>query len=491
MKQQLEPQQLEQLRQQLKPPKQQPEEQPEDQVDQLWEQGAKQLGELEEMTKLVPHLVNIHKFLSPSREQGSKQLGELEEMTKLVRYLVNIHTHWQKWLQLPRYLTHIQQSQLKFTLSTRVHQEASKVIRNLVEDILVWRLPQLTNMESSDVLPMFPNYLRKLRFHGFAMSHSFFSINLPSLVSLEIIADSSDHLLIMGYIKVPQLRVLRVQVEDGPGTLHKHDWGDTTSNLLDHISLRIEIPRDKQGHHTLVFHLPQTQSLHVFAPYVPLHLDLAKPVPLSYTLNAGLGTMSCPSRGQVETLSEKWNEELLTECINPCGIPRLVTLKTLICLQRIVLAQRPYVLSEQSPADVLPKLLEQNIDTCPQLNSITLAQCPSSWPQFLCQLRNRNREAMLLGKTKCIEELGFYQPLHATIIRWLVDAIHTRTLDVRERPPIREGNAWPMRPFEVEGVFRSCYICHITGMELGCLECETRKVDCGRERGEGSKIWAR
>ena len=465
LKQQLEPQQLEQLRQQLKPPMQQPEEQPEELEEQLWEQGAKQLW-----------------------EQGSEQLGEIEELMKLERYLMNIYWHWRKWLQLPKSLTHIQQSSLKFTLSTRVRQKAPRIIRLLVEDILVWRLPQLTNLKSSDdILPLFPNYLRKLRFHGFAMSHSFFSINLPSLVSLEIIADSPDHLLVMRYFKVPQLRVLRVQVEDGPGTLHKHDWGDTTSNRLDHISLKVEIPR---GNHTLVFHLPQTQSLHVFSPYITLHLHLAKPVPLFYTLNAGLETMSGPSGGQGRTLSAMWNEELMTEWINQCGVPRPATLKTLISLQRIVLSQRSYVLSEQSPADALFKLLEQNIDTCPQLNSITLAQCPSSWPRFLYQLSKRNREAMLLGKTKCIEELGFYQPLHATIIRWLVDAINTRALDVRERPPVREGNAWPMRPFEAEGVFRSCYVCHITGMELGCLGYETRNVHCGRERGEGSKIWS-
>ena len=180
----------------------------------------------------------------------------------------------------------------------------------------------------------------------------------------------------------------------------------------------------------------------------------------------------------------------MTECINPCGIPNLATFKTLISLQRIVLSQRVYTLSEQSSADTLFKLLELNIDTCPQLNSVTVAQCPSSWPRFLCQLRKRNREAMLCRKTKCIEELEFYQPLHATIIKWLVDAINARVLNVIERPPIREGNAWPMRPYEAGHVFRSCYVCHITGMELGCLEHETRNVDCGRERGEGPKIYA-
>ena len=98
---------------------------------------------------------------------------------------------------------------------------------------------------------------------------------------------------------------------------------------------------------------------------------------------------------------------------------------------------------------------------------------------------------MLSRRTKCIEELGFYQSLHTAIIKWLVDAIKASILDVIERPPIREGGVWPMRPFEAERVFRSCYICHITGMEVGCLEYDTRNVDCGRGRGEGSKIYAR
>ena len=183
-----------------------------------------------------------------------------------------------------------------------------------------------------------------------------------------------------------------------------------------------------------------------------------------------------------------WNEELVTEWIIPYGIPGFVTFETLTSLQRIVLDQRSYLLSEQSPADRLFELLEQNIHPCPQLTSITLAQCPSSWPRFLCQLRTRNREAILSRRTKCIDELGFYQPLHGTIIRWLVDAIKARILDVKQRPLIREGNAWPMRPLEAEDAFRSCYICHITGMELGCYESETQNADCGRQRGDGSKI---
>ncbi len=419
------------------------------------------------------------------QEQRRQQIGQQEEY---LLFLMSIRRSWQKWLNLPDYLEPVQQSSLKITHSTQMHKEAWGVISNTFEEVLVWGLPQLTELATSKVLHIFPKHLQKLRFHGFAMANSWPSITLPSLVSLEIIADSPDHLLVMRYIQVPYLRVLRVKVEGGPGTLHKHYWGDDMDNILDYISLRFEMPRGKQGNHILFFSLPQTHSLDVFSPYISLRLYLTKPAPLFYTLNASLGTMSGPSRGESRTLSEMWNEKLVTEWITSYGIPCLVEFETLTALQRIVLDQRPYLLSEQSPADTLFKLLEQNTHTCPQLICITLAQCPSSWPRFLCQLRKRNREAILSRRTKCIEELGFYQPLHATIIRWLVDAIKAKDFNVIERPPIREGNAWPMRPFEDERIFRSCYICHITGMELGCSEYETQNADCGRQRGDGSKI---
>ena len=272
--------------------------------------------------------------------------------------------------------------------------------------------------------------------------------------------------------------------------LHQHDWRHTMSTQLDHISLCIQIPCIKQGNHILVFYLPQTQSLHIFSPHTPLCLHLAKPVPLLYTLNASLGTMSGLPEGLVRAISPMWNEKWVTEWINPCGIPSLARFTTLISLQQIVLSQHPYVLSEQSQADTLFELLEQNMDTCPQLNTIILAQCPLSWPRFLCQLCKWNRVAMFLKKMKCIKELGFYQPLHATIIRWLVDAIKARTLNVIQQPPICEGDALLMCPCEAEGVFCSFYVCHITGMELGCLNYENCKVDCGREQGEGLKIYA-
>ena len=185
---------------------------------------------------------------------------------------------------------------------------------------------------------------------------------------------------------------------------------------------------------------------------------------------------------------------MLFRSINPHhGIPNLATFRSLVSLRRIILDQSEYLLSKQAPIDGLLKLLAENIGICPQLTSITMAECPSSWPRFLYHLRRRNLEAMLSRSTKYIEEFSFSQPIHAVIIRWLMDAVKGRIFNVTERPPVREGNAWPMRPFSFKRdkrVFRSCYICHITGMELGCLMYETQSVDCGRERGDGSRIAA-
>jgi hypothetical protein len=98
------------------------------------------------------------------------------------------------------------------------------------------------------------------------------------------------------------------------------------------------------------------------------------------------------------------------------GYQALQSFGSMVSLRRAVLDQSHYLLSKESPTDMLFKLLAENIHICPNLTSITVSQCPSSWPSFLCQLRRRNREAMLTKSTKCIEELSFYQPLHATIV---------------------------------------------------------------------------
>ena len=334
-------------------------------------------------------------------------------------------------------------------------------------------------LTSSKILDFFPNHIQKLCLHGYGIPNSFTITHLPSLISLEIKAEGFNYLRVMSFIHAPQLQDLRVLVQDGPGELQEYDWRYTTSNLLDYIFLRIEISRHAPDGRVLVFRLPQTHSLDISSPYLPVHLFLAEPPPLLYSL-----------RASIDNPSAVWQENLMTQWINPhYGVPHLARFSTLTSLRRIVLDRSLYLLSKPSPTDELFKLLAKDIHICPQLTSVTVAQCPSSWPSFLCQLRARNRTAMLSKTAKCIEELSFYQPLHATIASWLLDAVQGRNFNMVELPPIRQGNAWPVRPFEAgEGVFRSCYICHITGMELSCLEFTTRGEDCGLDRGTGSMI---
>ena len=414
------------------------------------------------------------------QEQPEQQgLQRLQGLQQLEQHLLSMRMRWRRWLNLPDYLQNVQHNSLEVTLPVQTHKGIFGFIRDMVEEVLLLGLPRATALTTSKFLRTFPEHLQKLCLHPLSRPNSLSPIILPNLISLEIKADGLDHLTIMRYVQVPQLRDLWVQVQDGPGKLYKHDWRNTTSNLLSSISLRIELASYRQTNHVLTFRLPQTHSLNIFSPDIPLSLSLAEP-PLPYTLCAKLNK-----------LSAEWQENLVTEWINPHhGIPDLANFGKLMSLQQIVLDNGQYILQKESPIDALYDLLAKNIHMCPQLTSITVAQCPSSWTRFLHQLRMRNAEAMFTS-TKCIETLSFYQPLHAMIIGWLTGAIKAKGLNVVERPPTRQRNAWPVRPFpEDEDVFGSCYICHITGMELGCLEYETRNVDCGRERGDGPKIYA-
>ena len=404
------------------------------------------------------------------------------------RFMLPIQKRWRQWLNIPDNLENVRRSSLEVTSSMK--EKAYAFIRKTVEETLLLVLPQLMELTTSEILHTFPKHLKILRLHVLGIPDRWFPIKLPSLVSLEIQAGTLDHLLIMQYIQVPQLRDLQVQVQDGLGKRDVYDWRNTTGNLLDRISLTVKIPHHQQGNPVIVFHLPRTHFLNVSSPHIPLCLYTTEPAPFSYTLHAILGATSGPK--PIISNSVEWQENLITEWINPHNeIPIFGIFESLVSLRRIILDQNEYLLFKQAPIDELLKLLAENIYICPHLTAITAAECPSSWPTFLCHLRRRNLEAMLSKSTKCIEELSFSQPIHAIIIRWLMDAVKAKIFNVTEWPPVREGNAWLMRPFTFKGakrVLRSCYICHITGMELGCLMYETRRVNCGRERGDGSRI---
>jgi len=470
-----------------------------EQREQRGQLQAAELLELEllkgERAKLEREMVELGRENPQQQQQRGPRLHQRETQ---LRFMTNIQKHWREVLSLPEHLEHLRRSSLKFMVTTRMGEEEYGAMRHTAEtvllSVLLSRLPQLTELTASKIPLTFPKHLQNLRLHRFSVPDSLVPINLPKLVSLEINADGLDHLRIMRHITAPQLMVLRVQVQDAPGELHKFDWRDTTSKPLEHISLLIDVPNHQQGNSVLIFQLPQTYSLNISSPHRPLCLCLTEPTPSSYTLHADpvsmLNSMGAPSR--IDEIPANWQEGLITEWINPhYGAPSLAKFGTLVSLRRIVLDQRPYLLSNESPIDTLFKLLAENIHVCPNLIFITAFQCPSSWPRFLYQLRRRNQEAMLSKNTKCIEELSFHQPLHKRIVGWLIDAIMGKIPNVMERPLTRQGERWPMRPFEGdEQVFRSCYVCHITGMELGCLEYETRNVTCDRERGGGSKIYA-
>ena len=57
------------------------------------------------------------------QEQKMQELREQQEKREqYLRFMMFIYTRWRKWLNLPDSLTHIQQSSLNVTLSTRIQQ---------------------------------------------------------------------------------------------------------------------------------------------------------------------------------------------------------------------------------------------------------------------------------------------------------------------------------------------------------------------------------
>jgi len=438
-----------------------------------------EFGAPEALQELHIHLA-IHVVASP----GSNYQQPQDVEGQLTRYFLSMQPKC--WRRRPNPLGYSETgrySSLEVTLSGKGNGNGILydigVIRDIAEASLLSEMPQLRELVTCKVLHAFPEHLRKLCLQSCNLPDPLSPIKFPSLVSLEIKADKLSHLSIVEHVLGPQLRDIRVHVGDGPGGVHKYDWQNITGNLLDHISIRIGMRRHKRDTRVLVLRLPRTHSLNISSPYVPLCLFLAESGPLPYTLRAELGD----SRAA-------WQEDLMTRWITPShSIPDLATFEKLVYLRQVVLDSGEYELRKQSPIDELFNLLAKNIDICPQLTSITVAQSPSSWPSLLHQLGMRNRKAILSKATKCIDELSFYHPLHATIIRWLTDTIKAKVLNTTEQPPVREGNAWPIRPFDKDKrIFRSCYICHITGMELGCLTHNTQSVDCGRERVDGTEI---
>jgi hypothetical protein len=254
---------------------------------------------------------------SPFRKDQRRDDRELQEQ-KLERSLVSIHNGL-----VSRIISRMSGG-ARWRSHPQMQERTYAFIRKTVEEPLLSDLPRLMELTTSEILHTFPEHLKKLRLHGFSIPDSWSPIKLPSLVSLEIQAGTLDHLFIMQYIQVPQLRDLQVQVQDGLGELYEYDWRNTTGNLLDRISLTVKIPHHQQDNPVLVFHLPRTQVLKVSSPHRTLRLYITEPAPFSYTLHAILGAVSGPKSHWIEKTSAEWQEDLITEWINPHhGIPNL------------------------------------------------------------------------------------------------------------------------------------------------------------------------
>ena len=71
-----------------------------------------------------------------------------------------------------------------------MQEELYDFIRKIVEDTLLLGLPRLMEPRTPEVPHTFLEHLQKLCLHLFSIPHSWSLIKLPSLVSLEIQADT-------------------------------------------------------------------------------------------------------------------------------------------------------------------------------------------------------------------------------------------------------------------------------------------------------------
>ena len=156
--------------------------------------------------------------LDRAEEMGLEQAQELPPQAErwltelMLRSVVFTRTHWHEWLQRLGYLETFWQSSLEVTLS--MQEEAHGFIWDTIEGSSFLGLPRL--MELTTILNVFPGHLPKLCLHGCGIPVSLTPIHLPSLIILDVNAEGFDYLLIMRYVRVPQLRDLQVPSSERP-----------------------------------------------------------------------------------------------------------------------------------------------------------------------------------------------------------------------------------------------------------------------------------
>jgi hypothetical protein len=353
-----------------------------------------------------------------------------------------------------------------------------------LEDVFIEHVPLLNELTTSRFRPVGVLPLRTLRLYHFTMEPQSTTVEFPHLENLEIEAKRHKYLSVLERIKAPKLLRLHVQIE------HAHlqsepqqmtlDCRALTSALMHRVSLQV-----KSNTPLPTFLLPPTQSLVVGGQ---MELRLLDPIPFSYVLNCNMLLSS--DRLQ---LLKALKVDHVTEWIYN-GRQFTASLTKFTLLHKITFNNDKYHLSEPSPSDQLIEILAENTQLCPKLTSLMFYLYPSHWQTFVLRLYIRNHAALLNKSAQCITELAFSGPLHSIIADWLHQALHGKLPDMREKPPARDGSAWPVRPSPPQvrqddtQKYRACYVCHVAGFEPGCQEFETRKKKCMRKRGNGATV---
>jgi hypothetical protein len=348
------------------------------------------------------------------------------------------------------------------------------------ENIFIQRMQPLTDLFTSRLWGIDAPYLRRLFLRLLPTEPPPVIVTFPCLELLEVQSKYGyDHFVVLEQIRAPNLQRLSIIVTKHRGHCKKttFDCCDITSAKKLHISLQVD-----SDDRILTFRLPSCLSLAVCG-WVELHM--LEPLPFFHSLETGkegsgqlIGNLDALLVSAVTRLKSAFG-----------GFIGSAVLTRFTSLQQITL-NSPHDISIPSSTNGLLRLLAENVHICPVLTSVTLSEYPSNWESFLSALRIRNCAGLLNGRTSIIQELRFLQGLHRNIVACLRASIQGKIVKLRS-PPGRQGNHWPARPvMKTKELYRSCYLCHISGFELGCMQSETQAVDCGRERGQSVTVMA-
>jgi len=354
------------------------------------------------------------------------------------------------------------------------------VIWERFEDFFIQRMPPLTGLDTSRLRDFYIPSLRTLILRLLPAESPPTIVTLPRLEHLAVQSKYGyDHFVVLEQIRAPNLQKLCIIVSKHRGHCKKttFDYRDITSAKGLHITLQVD-----SDDRILTFRLPSCLSLAICGW---VEFRISEPLPSLYSFETGkessdhfLRNLDALMLSKVTRLKDEFGG-----FIEPTILTRFISLQTIT----LTIAHK---ISIPSSTNELLRFLAEDVHICPFLISVTLSEYPSDWESFLSALRIRNCAGLFNERTSIIQELRFLRGLHRNIVTCLRSSIQGKIVKLTS-PPSRQGNHWPARPvMKTKELYRSCYLCHISGFELGCMQSETQAVDCGRERGQTVTIMA-